>query len=129
MPLLKFHLYEGKSPEQIQTILDVAHDVMVEAFEIHYRDRYQMVHEHKKYQMIMQDTGLGFERTDDFLLIHVFSRKRTQAQITTFYHNLARDLQRKCHIQPHDVMVSIASNEDEDWSFGEGRAQFLTGEL
>ena len=26
-------------------------------------------------------------------------------------------------------MVSIVSNTDADWSFGNGRAQFLTGEL
>jgi hypothetical protein len=25
--------------------------------------------------------------------------------------------------------VSITDNNDEDWSFGYGRAQFLTGEL
>jgi hypothetical protein len=28
-----------------------------------------------------------------------------------------------------DVVVSIVTNSDEDWSFGNGRAQFLTGEL
>jgi hypothetical protein len=26
-------------------------------------------------------------------------------------------------------MVSFVENTDEDWSFGHGRAQFLTGEL
>jgi 4-oxalocrotonate tautomerase len=26
-------------------------------------------------------------------------------------------------------MVSVTENTDEDWSFGYGRAQFLTGEL
>jgi hypothetical protein len=28
-----------------------------------------------------------------------------------------------------DLVVSITDNNDEDWSFGYGRAQFLTGEL
>jgi len=26
-------------------------------------------------------------------------------------------------------MVTLVENSDEDWSFGHGRAQFLTGEL
>jgi hypothetical protein len=30
---------------------------------------------------------------------------------------------------PADLIVSITENDDEDWSFGHGRAQFLTGEL
>jgi hypothetical protein len=28
-----------------------------------------------------------------------------------------------------DVMISFVQNADEDWSFGKGRAQFLSGEL
>ena len=28
-----------------------------------------------------------------------------------------------------DLIVSIVENEKEDWSFGAGRAQFLTREL
>jgi hypothetical protein len=35
----------------------------------------------------------------------------------------------RCGISPDDVMVNFATNADEDWSFGAGRAQFLTGEL
>jgi hypothetical protein len=38
-------------------------------------------------------------------------------------------LERTCGIPPSDVVVSIVTNSDEDWSFGNGRAQFLTGEL
>jgi hypothetical protein len=29
----------------------------------------------------------------------------------------------------NDIVVSIVTNSDADWSFGNGRAQFLTGEL
>jgi hypothetical protein len=42
---------------------------------------------------------------------------------------LCRELKDSCGIEPNDVMVSIFSNTDEDWSFGHGCAQFLTGEL
>ncbi len=129
MPLLKFHMYEGRSEDEIKNILDVTHDVMVDAFEVPYRDRYQLVHEHKSYQLIMEDTGLGLERTNDFLLIHMISRKRTQEQITKFYRNLAQALNEKSNIKPSDLMISISVNGDEDWSFGEGTAQFLTGDL
>jgi hypothetical protein len=34
-----------------------------------------------------------------------------------------------CAIATSDVMISLVTNTDEDWSFGNGRAQFLTGEL
>ncbi|TDL31176.1 tautomerase family protein [Jeotgalibacillus sp. S-D1] len=129
MPLLKFHLYEGKSEKEIKNILDVTHEITVKTFEVPQRDRYQLVHEHKKYQMIMEDTGLGFDRTDNFLLIHMVSRKRTKEQLTRFYDELATALEEKCQIDPSDLMISISSNGDEDWSFGGGKAQFITGDL
>jgi hypothetical protein len=46
-----------------------------------------------------------------------------------FYRLLVEALQAKCAIAPSDVVVSMVANTDEDWSFGHGRAQFLTGEL
>ena len=30
---------------------------------------------------------------------------------------------------PTDLVVSVAANSPEDWSFGLGRAQFLEGDL
>jgi hypothetical protein len=42
---------------------------------------------------------------------------------------LCESLKKECDIDPSDVVVSMVTNSDEDWSFGNGRAQFLTGEL
>ena len=42
---------------------------------------------------------------------------------------LVEELERSCGVAPSDVMISMVENSDEDWSFGLGRAQFLTGEL
>nr|WP_321922533.1 tautomerase family protein [Paraburkholderia guartelaensis] len=41
----------------------------------------------------------------------------------------AAKLQSQCSISPDDVIVSIVENDDADWSFGRGRAQFITREL
>jgi hypothetical protein len=38
-------------------------------------------------------------------------------------------LEAECGISPSDVVVTFVTNNDEDWSFGFGRTQFLTGEL
>lgn len=129
MPLLKFYMYEGRNKDEIISLLDTAHRVMVDTFQVPERDRYQIVQQLKPYEMIAHDTGLGIERTNKFLLIHMFTRKRSERQITAFYKNLAESLQKESTISPSDVMISVSVNEDADWSFGEGKAQFLTGEL
>jgi hypothetical protein len=79
--------------------------------------------------MIVEDTGLGIPRTKDVVFLQVTTRPRPSAQKEAFYRLLVAELEKSCGIKPSDVVVSMVSNTDEDWSFGHGRAQFLTGEL
>ena len=79
--------------------------------------------------MIIEDTGLGLERSDKAVLLQITSRPRKKEEKEAFYRLLCEELERACGIAPSDVVVSIVENSDEDWSFGMGRAQFLTGEL
>jgi phenylpyruvate tautomerase PptA (4-oxalocrotonate tautomerase family) len=129
MPLLRFDLIEGRTDDEIRTLLDAAHRAMLAAFKVPERDRYQIVQEHKPGRMIVEDTGLGIERTDKIVVVQVVSRPRTREMKEAFYRLLCEELERSCGIAPSDVMVSIVENTDEDWSFGLGRGQFLTGEL
>jgi len=129
MPLLRFDLIEGRTDDEMKALLDAAHRAMLAAFKVPERDRYQIVHEHAPSRMIVEDTGLGIPRTDKVVVVTVTSRPRTREQKETFYRLLCEELERSCGIAPSDVMVSIVENTDEDWSFGLGRGQFLTGEL
>lgn len=129
MPLLRFDLIEGRTDEELKTLLDAAHRAMLEAFKVPERDRYQVVHQHKPGEMIVEDTGLGIPRSDKVVVVQVTSRPRRREQKEAFYRLLCEELNRACGIAPSNVMVSIVENTDEDWSFGLGRAQFLTGEL
>lgn len=129
MPLLRFDLIEGRSDAELQALLDAAHSAMLAAFKVPEGDRYQIVHEHKPSRMIVEDTGLGIPRTRNVVFLQVTTRPRPRAQKGLFYRLLVEELQARCGIAPSDVVVSMVSNTDEDWSFGHGRAQFLTGEL
>lgn len=129
MPLMKFHLLNGRSAEEIDRLLDVAHRAMVSSFKVPERDRYQILTEHEPSHLRALDTGLDLPRTDKFLLLEIVSRPRPRAEKLTFYETLCRALESECDMSPDDVMVSFTQNSDEDWSFGRGSAQFLTGEL
>ena len=129
MPLLRFDLIEGRSASELQTLLDAAHEAMLDAFQVPPRDRYQIVHEHPETHLVVEDTGLGIPRTRNRVVLQVTTRPRTRAMKEAFYRLLCAKLHSRCGIAPSDVVVTLVSNDDEDWSFGQGRAQFLTGEL
>lgn len=129
MPLLRFDVYEGRTDDELKALLDVVHQAMVTSYQVPIRDRYQVVNEHKPSRMIMEDTGLDIPRTKDFILIQVTTRPRSKTMKEKFYKLVVEELEKKCGIAPSDVMINHVTCSDEDWSFGLGRAQFLTGEL
>ncbi|WP_016898034.1 tautomerase family protein [Aerococcus viridans] len=129
MPLLRFDIIEGRTEEEVIRLLDVAHVAVVEALGIPERDRYQVVNQHKKYEIVALDTGLGFERTDNFVLVSVTSNKRTLGLKQALYKNLTDKFEKELGISPEDVMINFVENTDEDWSFGKGVAQFITKDL
>jgi phenylpyruvate tautomerase PptA (4-oxalocrotonate tautomerase family) len=129
MPLLYIDLIDGRTPSEIKALLDAIHDAVVDAFEVPPRDRYQVVHTHPAHEIVALDTGLGIDRSSRLVVVHVVSRRRTRVMKEKFYELVASNLADRCGLDPADLIVSISENGDEDWSFGHGRAQFLTGAL
>jgi phenylpyruvate tautomerase PptA (4-oxalocrotonate tautomerase family) len=129
MPLMKFDVIEGRDQAAIQKLLDAAHRAMVKSFGAPERDRFQIVYQHPAHEMVIQDVGLGFKRTKDVVIVSVTSKKRTEEQKLALYTNLADELSKHCGLDPQDLMVSLVINDREDWSFGLGEAQFITGKL
>ena len=128
MPFLRVDAYEGRSKKQVKELLNAIHRAILSAFGVPLRDRYQVYQEHSESNFIVQDTGLGIDRTKNVVFIGINSRQRTEVQKTMLYTKLVEEL-KTCGIEQNDIVVSIVTNSDADWSFGNGRAQFLTGEL
>jgi phenylpyruvate tautomerase PptA (4-oxalocrotonate tautomerase family) len=129
MPLVRIDTYEGRSEGEIKTLLDSAHRAIVKAFHLNERDRYQIYNARPRSHFIMQDTGLSIQRTDKALIITVMSKARPEVLKRRLYQEMTQELSRSAGIPPSDVMICIMENSSADWTFGNGEAQFLTGDL
>jgi phenylpyruvate tautomerase PptA (4-oxalocrotonate tautomerase family) len=129
MPLVRIDVQAGRTPAALRRIADVVQDVMLEFFAAPPGDRYQIVTEHPVGQILVEDSGLGLERTDGVTIVQIVQQGRSREQKERAYAELALRLEAECRIRPADLVVSVTENTREDWSFGLGRAQFLTGEL
>jgi phenylpyruvate tautomerase PptA (4-oxalocrotonate tautomerase family) len=129
MPLVRIDLQTGRTPVELRKLADVVQDVMLDVFAAPPGDRYQIITEHPAGQIIVQDTGLGLERSDGVVVVQIFQQGRSLQQKRTAYQHLAERLEAECAVRPEDLIISVVGNKREDWSFGLGRAQFLTGEL
>lgn len=46
-----------------------------------------------------------------------------------FYRRVTQRLHSELGVRKEDVIFSLVHNNDDDWSFGNGEAEFLNGKL
>ncbi|MGX7678615.1 tautomerase family protein [Jatrophihabitans sp. DSM 45814] len=129
MPLVHIDLIEGRSDAQLAILADVVYGVERDVFAAPEDDRYIIITEHKPGRMSLGSTGLGYQRSPEAMVIQLTEQGRDRDQKEALYQALADRLHDAIGLSPEDLIVSIVANTSEDWSFGLGHAQFLTGEL
>ncbi len=124
MPLVRIDLRRGKTPDYRAAVGDVVYDAMVETLGVPVDDRFMVVAEHDD-GLVIHPTYLGIERSDDALMIQItLNVGRTVQQKRAFYAAVARGLHERVQLRQEDVVVSLVEAEKENWSFGNGEAQY-----
>ncbi|MFI5782043.1 tautomerase family protein [Nocardia sp. NPDC051570] len=129
MPLVRIDLVRGRNREQIDTLADSIHDAIVDVLGIPERDRFQIITQHDAEEVIAQDAGLGFDRTPAVVMVQIFTQTgRTTEVKQALFHTIATSLGH-LGIDGRDVFIGIVENTAQDWSFADGRAQYVEGDL
>jgi hypothetical protein len=129
MPLIRIDVAVGRTPEQLSRISRAIHDAVLAEYRIPERDYFHIITEHAPGQIVAQDAGLGFERTGGVVMIQIFTQGgRSQEAKDGLFRAIARGL-GDVGVPGEDVFIGYVENAAGDWSFGFGRAQYVTGEL
>lgn len=125
MPLVRISLREGKPAEYRRAIGDAVHRAMVEAVGVPPQDRFQVITEHSAENLIYDPGYLDIARTDDIVFVQItFNAGRTLEQKKALYARIAELLAESPGIRPQDVLVNLVEVAKENWSFGNGVAQY-----
>jgi hypothetical protein len=129
VPLVRIDVNQGRSPEQLRALSQGIHDAILAEYGIPERDYFHVLTEHPQGQIFAQDAGLGFERTPDVVMIQIFTQGgRGRESKQSLFAAIAAKL-AAMGVAGEDVFIGYVENTAEDWSFGFGRAQYVTGEL
>ncbi|WP_426765895.1 tautomerase family protein [Pseudarthrobacter sp. 1G09] len=129
MPLVRIDVNEGRTPDELQRLSRGIHDAILAEYGIPERDYFHILTEHSKGQLVAQDAGLGFERTGGVVMIQIFTQAgRSQEAKQQLFAAVAGKLS-EVGVAGEDVFIGYVENTAGDWSFGYGRAQYVTGEL
>jgi phenylpyruvate tautomerase PptA (4-oxalocrotonate tautomerase family) len=125
MPLVRIDLPRGKSPEYRRTVGEVVYDTMIQAMKVPVNDRFQIISEHEPNDLIIDRTYLGVERSQDCIVIQVFLNEgRTTEVKKAFYQGVADGLHERLGLRLQDVFINLVEVKKENWSFGNGEAQY-----
>ncbi|MCH6471407.1 tautomerase family protein [Sinomonas terrae] len=129
MPLVRIDVNAGRTPEQLSRLSRAIHDAILAEYRIPERDYFHVITEHAPGQIVAQDAGLGFDRSGGVVMIQIFTQGgRSQEAKEGLFAAIARNL-ADAGIPGEDVFIGYVENGAGDWSFGFGRAQYMTGEL
>lgn len=125
MPLVRIDLRKGKTADYRRTIGDVVYDAMREALNVPENDRFQVIAEHDAENLICDPTYLGIARSAECMLIQVtLNGGRTVPMKQAFFKAIADGLERRLGVRREDVVINLVEVPKENWSFGNGVAQY-----
>lgn len=126
MPLVRIDHSDARTNSS--EIAGAIHDAIVAVYGIPDRDRFQVITSRPGATIVAEDAGLGFERTDPVVIQIFTQRGRSEQTKQALYAEIARRL-AEVGVAGEDVFIGYVENGPQDWSFGFGRAQYVTGEL
>jgi 4-oxalocrotonate tautomerase len=125
MPLVRIALREGKSEQYRRAVADAVHQALVESIEAPAQDRFQIVTEHSGNDLIYDPNYLGIDRNDDIVIVQItLSTGRKLGQKRKLYQRMAEILEKNAGLRPQNLVISLVEVAWENWSFGNGEAQY-----
>ena len=129
MPLVRIDVNQGRSAEQRRQISNAIHQAILAEYRIPERDLFHVLTQHGDGEIVAQDAGLGFERTDEVVMIQIFTQRgRSQEAKSALFSRIAASLE-EVGVEGANVFIGYVENGPGDWSFGFGRSQYMNGEL
>ncbi len=127
MPLVRIDLAQGKSTEFHEAVGKVIYEAMLHTINVPDDDRFQIITEHPLEQLMFNRSYLGIQRSDDCIFIQItMSIGRTVEQKKLFFQAIADGLHERLKMRREDVFINLVEVVKENWSFGNGEAQYAT---
>jgi 4-oxalocrotonate tautomerase len=125
MPLVRVSLRQGKSADYKRAIGDGIYQAMREAFNVPEEDRFVLISEHGESELQFSKTYLDIARSDDLVIIQITANNtRTLEQKKALFARIAELLSQNPGLRKEDVFINLVEVPKENWSFGNGIAQY-----
>ena len=125
MPLIQISLRKGKPLDYRRDLMEEVYLAMRESISTPENDRFATITELDDGNFNNSGDYLGISRSDDIVFIQItLNAGRTTDKKRALYAEIAKRLNTKLGIRKEDVVISLVEIAPEDWSLGNGEAQY-----
>ena len=125
MPLSRVSLRRGKPAAYRKAILDGVYRAMRAVFDVPDEDRFMTITEHDEDNFSYSKSYLGIARSDELVMIQLtVNNTRTVEKKRALYRAIVENLTADPGLRPEDILVNLIEVLPENWSFGNGIAQY-----
>lgn len=125
MPLVRIAVMAGKPAAHRAAIGDAVHRAMVETLNVPAKDRFQILGEHQPGDLVYDPSYLDVPRTDGIVMVQItLNAGRTVEMKKAFFAKAAEYVHAAAGVRQEDLLVSLVEVTKENWSFGNGIAQY-----
>lgn len=126
MPFTRVSLRRGKSPAYRKAILEGICRALRAVFDVPEHDRFMVISEHDEADFDYPAAYLGISHSPDIVLIQLtVSNTRPREKKQALYREIVAELSRDPGVRPEDVFINLVEVLPENWSFGNGIAQYV----
>jgi len=125
MPLTRISLRRGKPAAYRRALADNVYAAMCQTYDVPEDDRFVIVTEHDEDAFSYGAHYLGIERSANLVIIQLtVSDTRTLEQKKALYRRIVERLVEDPGVRREDVFINLVEVRKENWSFGNGEAQY-----
>jgi phenylpyruvate tautomerase PptA (4-oxalocrotonate tautomerase family) len=125
MPLVRVEIKKHSDPTFAKRIGEQIYSAMRSAINVPDHDNFQILNEHDANHFVFDPEYLGIQRSDQLVIIQItLNEGRTLEQKKALYQTIAQNLNTHLSIRLEDVFINLVEVKKENWSFGNGIAQY-----
>ncbi|MDI3396273.1 tautomerase family protein [Pseudomonas sp. V98_8] len=125
MPLVRVDLKKQQDPTYAKRVGQLIYAALRSAIGVPENDNFQILAEHDEQHFIFDPQYLGIQRTENLVVIQItLSEGRTLEQKKLLYKTIVESLNTQLAVRLEDVFINLVEVKKENWSFGNGIAQY-----
>lgn len=125
MPLVRVEIKKQQDPTYAKRIGQLIYTAMHNTIGVPENDNFQILAEHDEHHFIFDPQYLGIQRSENLVIIQItLSEGRTVEQKKLLYKTIAESLHTELAVRLEDVFINLVEVKKENWSFGNGIAQY-----